>query len=288
MSMAKFTVNTSLKLFIAKAGITSFDVKVDLYSDAKEHWLAGGAAMGFDFPLRTIGGDPIGGGVFAGDLYFIRDGWKIRPDEADHTLSITGNLFLDDGEVGGIFVPTVGDFTVLTNMRNSNLVLAVSTSGTADWTGDERSQIRHRLGIDGTAVNPAADPSLAMAGDAMSLVAGAINEAALASDVRRYQVKVWMVCDAAGGFDRYLAVFYKDSKPVTTGITNPQIQVIIASNGATLTSGVMSQIGATGLYKRNESAARMQLGAAYMVKVTATIDGTAVEWYQPMSRDSSL
>lgn len=128
--MAKFDVDTTNKLFIAKPGITSFDVKVDLYSDAKEHWIVGGTAFGFDFPVRTIGGDPVGGGVFAGDLYFLRDGWKIRPDEADHTLAITGNLFLDAGEAGGLFVPTLGDFTVLVNMRNSNLVLVAETSGT--------------------------------------------------------------------------------------------------------------------------------------------------------------
>lgn len=286
--MVKFNVDTTLKFFIAKAGITSFDVKVDLYSDAKEHWISGGAAFGFDFPIRTVGGDPIGGGIFAGDLYFLRDGWKIRPDEADHTLSVTGNLFLDAGETGGVFVPTVGDFTVLTNMRNSNLVLAIAGAGSSDWTSDERAQIRHRLGIDGAAMNPAADPSLAIAGDAMSLVAGAINEAALASDVRRYQAKVWMVFDAAGGFDRYLAVFYKDSAPVTSGITSPEITVIRASDGSILANGAMSQIGSTGLYKRNESVNRLVLGAAYMVKVTATVGGTPMTWYQPMSRDSSL
>jgi len=130
MSMVKFTVDTTNKLFVAKAGITAFDVKIDLYSDAKEHWLSGGAAMGFLFPIRVIGGDPVGGGKFAGDLYFLRDGWKIRPDEADHTLTITGNLFLDEGEVGNLIVPTVGDFTVVTIAERSNLVLAVNTGGT--------------------------------------------------------------------------------------------------------------------------------------------------------------
>jgi hypothetical protein len=127
--MAKFIVDTSNKLFIAKPGVTSFDVKVDLYSDAKEHWLEGGTAFGFDFPIRTIGGDPIGGGLFAGDIYFLRDGWKIRPQEADHTLTVTGNLFLDEGETGGLFVPTLGGYTVLVNMRNSNLVLVVESPG---------------------------------------------------------------------------------------------------------------------------------------------------------------
>jgi len=129
MVMAKFDVDTTNKLFIAKSGITSFDVQIDLYSDAKEHWLTGGAALGFLFPIRTIGGDPVGGGQFAGDLYFLRDGWKLRPDEANHTLTINGNLFLDDGEVGEIIVPTLGGYTVLAQGVRSNLVLALEVPG---------------------------------------------------------------------------------------------------------------------------------------------------------------
>lgn len=152
MSMEKFTVDTTNKLFVAKAGVTDFDVKIDLYSDAKEHWLGDATAMGFDFPIRVIGGDPVGGGKFAGDLYFLRDGWKIRPDEADHTLLITGNLFLDDGEVGNLIVPTVGDFTVVTIAERSNLVLAVNTGGTVAPT---QQQIRDSLAL-ATGATPAA------------------------------------------------------------------------------------------------------------------------------------
>jgi len=123
MVMAKFTVDTTNKLFIAKAGVTSFDVKIDLYSDAKEHWLVDSTAVGFDFPVRTIGGDPIGGGQYAGDLYFLRDGWQIRPDEADHQLIVSGNIFHDDAI--DIFVPTVGGYTVSIVVERSSLVIAL-------------------------------------------------------------------------------------------------------------------------------------------------------------------
>lgn len=126
MAMVKFTVDTTNKLFVAKAGITAFDVKIDLYSDAKEHWLVDNTAIGFDFPIRTIGGDPIGGGQFAGDLYFLTNGWQIRPDEADHQLLVSGNLFHDDAI--DVYVPTVGDFTVSVIAERSNLVLVVETA----------------------------------------------------------------------------------------------------------------------------------------------------------------
>jgi hypothetical protein len=46
--------------------------------------------------------------------------------------------------------------------------------GAGDWTTDEKSQIRHRLGIDGTAAAPAATPSLAMAAD-LGTVAGYLD-----------------------------------------------------------------------------------------------------------------
>jgi len=130
MSMAKFIVDGPNLLLIAKPGVTEVDVKVDLYSDAKENWIATGDAK-FNFPFRTVGGDPIGGGRFAGDLYFLTNGWKIRPQEADHTLTFDGNLYLDDGEAGDLVVPTLGGFTVTVVVERSADVRGISTSGSS-------------------------------------------------------------------------------------------------------------------------------------------------------------
>lgn len=127
MAMAKFTVDGPNRLLIAKPGVTDVDVKVDLYSDAKEHWIDS-ADMKYPFPFRTVGGDPIGGGRFAGDLYFLTNGWKIRPQEADHDLTFDGNLYLDDGQTGSLVVPTLGDFTVLVSIERSADVRAIETS----------------------------------------------------------------------------------------------------------------------------------------------------------------
>ena len=119
MVMQKFTVDTNARLFIAKPGVTTVDVKTDLYSDAKEHWLSGGVAMGFKFPIRSVAGDPTSSG-FVEPFFFLGDGWRIRPQEADHTLVLTGNLELDEGETGDLVVPTVGDYTVLVRNALSN------------------------------------------------------------------------------------------------------------------------------------------------------------------------
>lgn len=158
--MAKFIVDGPNLLLVAKPGVTAVDVQVDLYSDAKEHWIDT-VDNKFNFPLRTVGGDPIGGGKFAGDLYFLTNGWKIRPQEADHELVLDGNLFLDDGELGGIFVPTVGDFTVLATIERSADVRSIATGGGADWTTTEKQQIRYRLGLDGTSSAPITQTALA-------------------------------------------------------------------------------------------------------------------------------
>jgi len=82
--MEKFTIDFTNKLFVAKAGVVDFDVQEHLYSDAKVDWIAGGSAMQHLFPIRVVGGDPTQPGEFAGDLYFLTNGWQLRPDEADH------------------------------------------------------------------------------------------------------------------------------------------------------------------------------------------------------------
>jgi hypothetical protein len=128
MTMQKFTVDGVNSRLIAKAGVTEVDVQVDLYSDAKEHWLTTDDSK-FEFPFRTVAGDPIGGGKYVGDHYFLGNGWKIRPQEADHTLSVDGNLWLDEGETGEIFVPTVGAFTVLALIERSADAIGVSEVG---------------------------------------------------------------------------------------------------------------------------------------------------------------
>jgi hypothetical protein len=126
--MAKFTVDTTNKLFIAKAGVTEYDVQIDLYSDAKEHWLAGGVALGFTFPFITVGGEDINptAGTSVPLYSFLTDGWRIRPDEADHTVNVSNGVLLVDGG-GDPFVDTLGAFTVRINYQQP--VQAITVGG---------------------------------------------------------------------------------------------------------------------------------------------------------------
>ena len=71
------------------------------------------------------------------------------------------NLDLDDGETGDLIVPTLGDYTVLARGETTNRGSLLS--GSTDWTLTEKAQIRHRLGLDGSASAPSAAASLVAA-----------------------------------------------------------------------------------------------------------------------------
>jgi hypothetical protein len=64
--------------------------------------------------FRSTGGDDLGGGISIPAYYFLTNGWRVRPMESNHTLTITGNLFVDGG--GNPIVPTLGTFNVLTKL----------------------------------------------------------------------------------------------------------------------------------------------------------------------------
>jgi len=64
--------------------------------------------------FRSVGGDDLGGGLLIPPYYFLTNGWRVRPMEANQTLTVEGNLFVDGG--GDPIVPTLGAFNVLTKL----------------------------------------------------------------------------------------------------------------------------------------------------------------------------
>lgn len=127
----KMTYDTSNKLFILKNGVTSFDAVIDLYSDAKEDWLSNALLNKFKFPIVAIGGQGIGGGQVISPYIMLRYGWKIRPQETDHTLTVAGNLITDDES--SPFVNVLGDYQVtIKSIVSANSL----TAGVAITAGD--------------------------------------------------------------------------------------------------------------------------------------------------------
>jgi hypothetical protein len=80
------------KLIVVNPDSLSIDVKQDIYSAWKE-WLLESDNIKFLSAVRVIGGDPIGGGRYAGDIYFLKNGWRIS---VNHSCDIEGVLYSDD------------------------------------------------------------------------------------------------------------------------------------------------------------------------------------------------
>lgn len=127
-----YTFNGASKLVILTTGTTSFSA-VDLYSRWKD-WLLLSDNSKYSVAMSTSGGDPLPGGAFLGQTFFMENGWKIRPQEAAHTLVLNGNLF--DRAGGSPFTSTVGSFNVRIEQKTSNIVDLVAVGGSV-LTADE-------------------------------------------------------------------------------------------------------------------------------------------------------
>ena len=97
------------KLILATAGTTSLLVGRDIYSPWKV-WVATSNNAKYLPAFRVVGGDPTVGGNFIAGYFFLQNGWKLRPQEANHTLVIGGTLLVEGG--GDPFVSTIGTYNV--------------------------------------------------------------------------------------------------------------------------------------------------------------------------------
>ena len=97
------------------SGITAIDFKVDIYSDGKEDWLDT-AYNKYIFPVRAIGGNPVTGGKVIEPTFFLRNGWQIEPASEDHEVTISGNIFHDDG-ISIVKVPS--GYSIVVNLSTT-------------------------------------------------------------------------------------------------------------------------------------------------------------------------
>jgi hypothetical protein len=77
--------------------------------------------------FRQAGGDDLGGGLSIPPYIFLLNGWRVRPMEVDHLLTITGNLFVDGG--GSPVVATLGAFNVSVQYTVPVQAQGISTGG---------------------------------------------------------------------------------------------------------------------------------------------------------------
>lgn len=115
----KVTFSGEQRLILVEPLVYSLDVKADIYS-AWKFWVTQGDNTKFLPALRTVGGDPLVGGQYLGATFFLTNGWRIRTWEGNHTLSVVGNLYTEEGT--SPFVQTLGNWNVLIELIKSNLV----------------------------------------------------------------------------------------------------------------------------------------------------------------------
>jgi hypothetical protein len=94
-----------------------------------------GANPQWPLAFRQVGGDALGGGLFIPPYFFLQSGWRVRPMESNHNLTITGNLFVEGGGVP--VVSTLGTFQVNVNYTVPVQAQGISTSGGTGPTAAE-------------------------------------------------------------------------------------------------------------------------------------------------------
>jgi hypothetical protein len=120
-----FTFDGTNKLIACSAGTTGI-VLADLYSRWKDWLLTGNA--GYALAFDTVGGDPIDAGTLVPLYLFLKNGWKIRPQEATHTLKVTDGILVVDGG-GDPFVNTIGAYSVRVNFSQPVQAFGYSSTG---------------------------------------------------------------------------------------------------------------------------------------------------------------
>ena len=100
----KFYIDEALKYIVISPTATELDIKIDIYSDLKE-WFTLYTNAKYPFPIRTIGGDDIGGGQTAGDMYFLINGYRVVYDPTK--VKVNGILFSDNFDTPWLNVGTL-------------------------------------------------------------------------------------------------------------------------------------------------------------------------------------
>jgi hypothetical protein len=82
--------------------------------------------------LRSVGGDDIdvSAGTFIPIYAYLLNDWRIRPQEADHTLAVDDGILLVEGG-GDPFVNPFGDFVVRIRYDNPVQAITVATGGSS-------------------------------------------------------------------------------------------------------------------------------------------------------------
>lgn len=120
-----YTFDGQNRIISLDLGVVELEV-IDMYSRWKE-WVSIGENAKFSNAFSVIGGEPINtdGSQVISPYFFFINGWKLRPQEANHQLTINGNLLSLDGTQPTI--PTLGGYEVFVRTILSVNSTSIST-----------------------------------------------------------------------------------------------------------------------------------------------------------------
>ena len=118
---SKVTFDGVNKLILVNYGETELNFREDVYSNWKE-WIKDPTLQNAQYEpaISVTGGDPLPGDRALGTTFFLTNGWRMRTWEGDHELTVTGNVFTEEGD--SLFVPTLEGWTITINLNTSTLV----------------------------------------------------------------------------------------------------------------------------------------------------------------------
>ena len=146
-----FIFDGPAKLITLTSGTTTIDV-AGMYSRWVD-WISLSDNSKYLQAFRVVGGDAITDNKNLCLTFFIINGWRIRPQESNHRLTVVGNLYTDNPAISP-FVPTVDDWNVVIEQQVSNLIDTIEIAGSGTSTiQDYKStvHINEMSGFTGTA-----------------------------------------------------------------------------------------------------------------------------------------
>jgi hypothetical protein len=120
--------NGSTKIITLSTGTVSVSVR-DLWSRWVD-WLLTSDNSKYQIAMSQVGGDDIDltAGTKIPIYIFLQNGWKLKPQEASHTLNIGDGILLVDGG-GDPFVNTTGSYVVRVNYQQPVQAISFSSTG---------------------------------------------------------------------------------------------------------------------------------------------------------------
>ncbi len=183
--VAKVTFDPVNRLIIEEAsavvgGESTLDVRQEIYSEMKARWRNDENPAKYDSAIRNTGNEPLTATESAPSFFYLQNqaisgpagGWRFRPAEIDHTINFVGNFVREDITLP-LFVPTVGDFTVLIT---GLVFLAQQIQVSGGLTAGESAQLKDLWQFGGLdPANPATADKIAgtiTAGDVLINITG--------------------------------------------------------------------------------------------------------------------